>query len=257
VGPDTFIENYVSEFGMYYIGGDNIANYGLNDDFNNSGEGDHSWIHDWYSETIKSSGLSWGYGRMNTEDLGSLWFQTEDYGFDIDISDTYIRVPLSDNYFGETVISQDHLNFSSTGNAWEYDGVYYALTNSPVYIMTEFTVPAGESYLSFDLNMIDLNGGDMFELWLNDFLFYSVYADIFGMDDWQNIFDINLSRWSGEDVLLSFGLIAEMDGVHSQFGIRNVRIYRNDSNTEAVPEPNTILLLGLGFIGLVVCRKKR
>ena len=82
-------------------------------------------------------------------------------------------------------------------------------------------------------------------------------GEVFGVDDWFTISNIDLSHWESGLARLTFGLIAEIDGVHSQMGIRDIRIYSYSDNGAPVPEPATILLFGTGLLGIVGISRNR
>lgn len=267
VNSDIFIENYASSiFGAYYSEGDNISNFGLNDNFNNSGLIDHSWVHEWYRETIQNHELKWGYNLESGADYyDKFMYQNGEYNFieDIGISYTdpytgtkvvkyeYSNYPLnlrSPSEKTQTILTETDLDWKAVGSAWVYDGEYHGQSASPVYILADLMVPVYSSYLSFDFQMVNWHEGDKFVLSIDDTILYSVLADVFDLDEWYNINDINLSPWAGTQATLSFALITAIDGIHSEFAIRDINIYRYSTTT---PEPTTMILFGFGLLSFI------
>lgn len=271
VGPGTYIENYASWAGEYYSGKDTLFNYGLLPEFKigETSWSDHTWSHEWYKQSIGSGMIEGGYDGQPMSSTERFWAQDGEFSFREDgywtltpfpqYHETHFPViPLKSGDFGtETIFVQDDLDFYAEGSVWEHDNMYTLLTNSPVYLMANFWIPE-DANLSFELSMFDLHEGDKFELWMDNFLLCSVYADVFDIDEWFTISDIDLSRFAGKMRTLTFGLIAEMDGVHSSMGIRNIEIYSYESSQASVPEPGTFALLGLGLLGVTgIARRKR
>jgi probable HAF family extracellular repeat protein len=265
IDSDIFIKNYISSFGSYYAGSDNLSNYGLLPKFkgNDAPWMNHVWIHDWYTETVKNNASlknslsEWGYNRDTSLDSIHPWIQNGEFSFKEDnglwITDAGAKPYHRPYYYTmvllepgssktETIISRDHIDFTSIGDVWEYNEVFTCFTGSPVYLMAEFLVPDGKTHLSFDVNMLKLHEGDRFELWIDDILLYSTYADVFNLKEWHSVSDIDLSRWAGKEIRLTFGLTTATDGIHSRMQIRNIGIYKNAPMSIFVPEPKSSAL---------------
>ena len=279
INNDVYVENYVTSVGNAYYGG-NINNVVLyNDIINNSsgpflGSDDftraHSYGMTWYTETIGSPANTGSIGYNYRNSGGSPVTQYQNWQNDYLLTQNrdiwYSNAPATPrslfdgsdvghqnvNRWFTVELDQSDLDFYSTGEAWERDGVIYGQTNSPVFISSDLFIPVNADYLSFDLSILEWNDGDVFSLFWDDNLLMSFDTDFLVLDEWYDFDLIDISQWAGTSGTLTFGLITQQNGIHSQFGVTNIAF-----TSESVPEPGTLFLMLSSLFSLFFLKKMR
>lgn len=253
VSNNTYIQNYVTHFGAAYTGGfvNNISMLA----------GEHSSAQAWYTRTIQNETGSENAGfNMEKRERGTnRYVSNSDFDSDSLSENFNLRAgtPWNTNEQelvsgnNQIVLSQNDLSFYTTGEAWERDGVIYGQTNSPVFISSDLFIPVNAERLSFDLSILEWNEGDIFSLFWDDNLLISFETDFLNLDQWYDFNLIDISQWAGTFGTLTFGLFAQVDGVHSQFGVTNIEF-----SASSVPEPNMLVLFFSGAIFLYAFRRR-
>jgi len=117
-----------------------------------------------------------------------------------------------------------------------------------------FLVPDDASTLSFEYEL-DLGDNDY-----DDYLTFEInyFEDFYVDTEGPGSHSTDLSPYQGSTISLAWGLIWNGDlEAGTTASLWNIDLARVDSSSgDPVPEPSTMLLMGIGLLGLVGCRRK-
>ena len=182
------------------------------------------------------------------------------------------------DYWGETssLASVTNANGGANGTAWTNDsqlfeevsatstgGDYWAGSLAKAELYGEFTaLETGELTISVDYYLTqDLQTENMGEsAWGDSETWLEIWKDNYVDDSydehflWNEVYDGESGSWNDSGTLEVTLFFNEGDAGYFSAGVMNWAEARVSS---PVPEPSTMLLLGVGLIGLVGCRHKQ
>ena len=157
---------------------------------------------------------------------------------------------IGDPFTPETPAFPFHLDcavWRSAGSTTCAQGTGLTLiTHSPTWAFTNITIPTNIDAMSVFFRPGLWGPGDAFVMGINDHLIYSLTSDFFT----NNLFstgELDLSGWWGQDVTLSFGFIS--DFADHWLSVERIQFF--SSQSQAVSEPSTLVLIGATLLGLI------
>jgi hypothetical protein len=119
-------------------------------------------------------------------------------------------------------------------------------TNSPSYAFTTIDVPFDASFAVFEFMPEIWGDEDIFLIAFDDIILYSLKSEFF-TNELLNTGYLDVSRWAGQQVLLTFGLLSNEAG--HKVAVTGYGFARYESaDTASVPNPSPMLLLLAGLI---------
>jgi hypothetical protein len=245
--PDTtFVDNYYSCFGGPYAynkdpvtPGTSIVNVQLYPKSSDWGD-KHVYPVPWYTGATNNTttlGLAWSplVGSM----YGSLWpYYEQDWASDeYALKATPIVIAGSTNDSNPvtltTLLTESAVTDIPNGkNLTEH---------SPAYWHSSFAKKDNDIMLEFTYQFVNPGDGDQLTLWIDDELRFVITGNMVGTDAYTT--DIDITDLASCDHILSVAL--------NNYGDSDASVNVTDFTMVSVPEPSTLVLLGIGAIGLL------
>jgi hypothetical protein len=213
----------------------------------------HAYAHEFYTDTIVDGGSTVGFfwsptvggARPSRDSSGQQEFPE-------------VAKPGEEPQLVLKTVVQD--TFESLGS-WKrsrdvsfINGTAVLTEHSPAYLFEDLTIPLDASILDFDFFFADKGDGDYFTAHFNtDLLFWIRGEDFWGSDFW-NSGPLDISRYAGQYGTLTFALNSFGDP-NSQVWVDNLR-FSSMSETQPIPEPSSLLLVGIGLVGTLRFKKR-
>lgn len=154
---------------------------------------------------------------------------------------------------GVTAGVSELADWASTGVASFIEGLGLQLTShSPSYAYTTLHVPDNADSIYFEFMPQVWALDDAYIILFDDDVLYRIDGEFFE-NAWMDTGFLDVSRWAGQDVQLTIGLLSDEAGhqiTTGGFGFTS----RVAVSVNSVPEPGILLLLVTGLLGLIGLR---